>query len=675
MRRIYCMQMKSIKIILFVLLILSLCKGIRAEVAYASEVYYYENGLCYRLLYDESNRETGNVEVGYPDWEYTRGYGVEANTIIPESVTIGGKAYRVTRIANYGFKGTNLESIALPSSVTEIGVGAFSECSSLTSITAVNEDIQASADAFINTAWFDSQQVEFIIFNNSLLKYQGTSTNVTIPEGVKTIGTLAFMDNDKIKTVTMPDTLKRIEDSAFLYCEKLNKVIFSKNLEYIGELAFSGTDLTSVSFPESLRLIGKGAFSGCELTELKLNSGLEVIGIEAFCGVPIKKVTIPKTVETISSLAFNFCENLTSVTISNGVKRIESNAFGDCKNLTKVTIPSSVNYIDEDAFYGTKWEKKLTDEFSIINHILVKYNGKSKTVKIPKGVTKILCSFGENPNLEKVVFPSSLNEIGSGAFSGCSLKEITIPGHIKTVGSFAFASCGLKKLTIERGVTNIGYNAFYSNQLTSISIPKSVLRIGDNAFEGNEKLTSVKFTEGGLEYIGQEAFKSCNLKSFNPPSTVRFMGLDIIEFNDNLQSISFPKNMNGISRICRDTEFKKLTKLTIPNGMKAIEFLRVYPKLNTIVLPDTLISINSLTFAGSNMEVINIPDGTNYIGFDAFEYCEKLKEVSIPDSVKYINREAFQGTEQVVFRCNENSTAYLYAQENGFKVVGPYVRK
>lgn len=669
------MRMRIIKTLFLSLFAFLILGEIDTTAAYASDVYYYQNGLCYRLLYDESNRETGNVEVGYPDWEYTRGYGVEDNTIIPESVTIGEKAYRVTRIANNGFKGTNLESITLPSSVTEIGVQAFSGCSRLTSITAANEDILAPADAFADTAWIDSQKGDFVIFYKNLLKYQGTSANVTIPEGIKTIGSLAFMDNGKIKTVTMPDTVTRIEEAAFYLCNKLNKITFSKNLEFIGELAFDSTNLASVSFPESLRIIGKKAFWGCELTELKLNNGLKEIGEDAFCGVPIKKLTIPKTVETISSLAFNFCEKLTSVTISNGVKRIESNAFGDCKNLAKITIPSTVNYIDKNAFSGTKWEKKLTGEFNIINNILVKYNGKSKTVKIPKGVTKILCYFNENPNLEKVVFPSSLNEIGSGAFSGCSFKEITIPGHVKIIGAYAFASCGLKKLTIENGVATIGYNAFYSNQFISVTIPKSVIRIGDNAFEGNEKLTSVKFVEGGLEYIGQEAFKNCDLKSFNPPSTVRFVGLDILEFNDNLLSITFSKSMNGISRIYRDTEFKKLTKLIIPKGMKSIEHLRHYPKLKTIVLPDTLISINSLTFAGSNLEEIYIPEGTNYIGFDAFEYCEKLKEVSIPDSVKYINREAFQGTSQVVFRCNENSTAYLYAQENGFEVVGPYVKK
>ena len=198
--------------------------------------------------------------------------------------------------------------------------------------------------------------------------------------------------------------------------------------------------------------------------------------------------------------------------------------------------------------------------------------------------------------------------------------EITIPGHVKKIGVGAFSECGLKKVTIENGVTVIDGGAFSANQLTSVTIPKSVVKIGSDAFSYNKKLTSVKFAEGKLEYIGDNAFNKCDLRSFSPPSTVRFMGVCLLEFNDNLESISIPASMNTVPFTSRDSEFKKLTKLVIARGVKAIENIIRYPKLKTIELPDTLISINPFTFKGSNIEKLSIPEGTNFIGYVLIHY-------------------------------------------------------
>lgn len=663
----------------------------------AGVLFYYE-GLCYEVIYDENGIDTGTVQVGYPDSNTIGGADSQSQgeIIVPESIVINDNTYVVTRVDDLGFRGQYyMESITLPSSVTEIGERAFEGCEELSSITAGCETIYVKYNAFAESKWLASQNDDFVTLNSTLVAYQGNAAHVDIPSGIKVIGeyvfheylksvtlpeTLerigrsAFLDCNKLTSIIIPGSVKVIEDSAFLWCSSLSNVTLSEGLVTIGASAFENTRIKALKLPNSVVEVKKAAFSGCdELVDLKLNNGLKEIGYEAFAYSAIKQLNIPKSVEVIHGTAFTSCKSLVSVTFGDGVKKIDESAFEDCEKLNKVVIPASVNYIAYNAFKDTKWENSLKDEFCIINNMLIKYNGKSKTVKIPSGVKKIMCTFSDTIKIEKVTFPSSLNEIGPYAFAYCRLKEITIPSSVKVIGVGAFQQNGLKKLIINNGVTSIGDLAFESNSLTSVTIPKSVRSIGEEAFKYND-ITTVKFNEG-LEYIGEDAFYNCNIQKFELPSTVKRMDYSVLDKNYNLKSIKLSKNMRYIPRIAYYSTFENVTEYIIPNGIMAVSCLYDYPKLKTIELPDTLITIRANTFSGSNIESIYIPEGTNWIDGYAFSECKKLKEVSIPDSVKYIEDESFWMSENVVFRCNENSVAYEYAKAKGIKVVGPYISK
>ena len=72
------------------------------------------------------------------------------------------------------------------------------------------------------------------------------------------------------------------------------------------------------------------------------------IGNSAFYGNKLTSVTIPNSVTSIGNSAF-YGNNLTSVTIPNSVTSIGNSAFHD-NNLTRVTIPNSVTSIGSGAF-------------------------------------------------------------------------------------------------------------------------------------------------------------------------------------------------------------------------------------------------------------------------------------------------------------------------------------
>src|SRR5437762_10558150 len=69
------------------------------------------------------------------------------------------------------------------------------------------------------------------------------------------------------------------------------------------------------------------------------------IGDYAFSGSAVASITIPSSVARIGYAAFYNCTNLTNATIGTSVTSIRYSAFQNCASLTSVTIPNSVTSI------------------------------------------------------------------------------------------------------------------------------------------------------------------------------------------------------------------------------------------------------------------------------------------------------------------------------------------
>lgn len=63
---------------------------------------------------------------------------------------------------------------------------------------------------------------------------------VKIPEGVKTVGQLAFFKCTSLETLYIPDTVEEIKSDGFSYCETLNYIFVPENVKTIGHHAFFG---------------------------------------------------------------------------------------------------------------------------------------------------------------------------------------------------------------------------------------------------------------------------------------------------------------------------------------------------------------------------------------------------------------------------------------------------
>ncbi|MBR3938887.1 MAG: leucine-rich repeat domain-containing protein, partial [Bacteroidales bacterium] len=218
------------------------------------------------------------------------------------SVTIPNS---VTSIGNYAFSGcSGLTSVTIPNSVTSIGECAFEGCSGLTSVTIPNSVTSIGSFAFggcsgltsviipnsvTSIGWYAFYLVKHIIYNGtatgspwgalsvngfvengfvyadstktSLLAYIGTSTSVTIPNSVTSIGSSAFSGCSGLTSVTIGNSVTSIGSNAFYGCSGLTSVTIGNSVTSIGSSAFyECSGLTSVTIPNSVTSIGYEAF-------------------------------------------------------------------------------------------------------------------------------------------------------------------------------------------------------------------------------------------------------------------------------------------------------------------------------------------------------------------------------------------------------------------------------
>ena len=244
------------------------------------------------------------------------GYSSLTSVAIPDSVTvIGVQAF---------YYCSRLTSVTIPDSVTEIGVQAFYYCSSLTSVTIPDGVTTIGYGAFAECSNLREFNGKFASEDNRCLIIDGTLnsfapaglTEYVIPDSVTEIGVQAFSNCDSLTSITIPDSVTTIGDYAFSNCDSLTSVTIPDSVTTIGNYAFYGcSSLTSVAIGESVTTIREGAFYGCS---------------------SLISVTIPDSVTTIGDSAFHGCISLTSVTIGESVTTIGDSAFRYCSSLTSV---------------------------------------------------------------------------------------------------------------------------------------------------------------------------------------------------------------------------------------------------------------------------------------------------------------------------------------------------
>ena len=272
--------------------------------------YVNDIGKCKDKKITIPSKYLGMPVTSIGDWAFSDCSSLTSISI-PDSVTSIGSA------AFYGCSG--LTSIDIPDSVTSIGSSAFYRCSSLTNIS-----IPGSVTSIGSSAFYDCSSL----------------TSISIPDSVTSIGHTAFWNCSSLTSISIPDSVTSIGDYAFWDCSSLTSISVPDGVTRIGDLVFDGcSSLTNISIPDSVTSIGNSAFSGCTgLTSITIPDSVTSIGERAFYGCSsLTSISIPDSVTSIGWWAFRNCSSLTSISIPTGVTRIGDYAFEDCSSLTSIT--------------------------------------------------------------------------------------------------------------------------------------------------------------------------------------------------------------------------------------------------------------------------------------------------------------------------------------------------
>ncbi len=208
-------------------------------------------------------------------------------------------------------------SIVLPASakydgvryvVTQIGEGAFRNCTGITSVTLPRTLSQIEKEAFAGCT---------------------SLREINTPQPLSVIGDYAFDGCVSLKAFSLEASISELGIGAFRDCASLTQLEFTPTFTAIpDELCCGCTGLTKIDLPSTIMSVGNSAFEDC---------------------AGAKSISIDRSLQTIGTYGFAGCTSVTSITCLTATPpACAENTFEGVRRNVPVTVPmaSIENYMD-----------------------------------------------------------------------------------------------------------------------------------------------------------------------------------------------------------------------------------------------------------------------------------------------------------------------------------------
>ena len=570
---------------------------------------------------------------------------------------------------------TNIGSVVLPSTLTEIAENAFYRCTGLTTINLGNVT-SIGASAFYNCSnlgTVDLSKAE-TIGNDAF--YECTELKTSDLSKVTTLGEQAFYNCAGFENIVL-SKVTSIGNGTFSGCTNLISIDISK-VTSVGENAFSGcTNLATIDVSK-VRTIGNNAFLNCgKIKTLDLSSAasigtnvfnglssLETLTVPIFINISgifsdctllknvtlvtgtdiyddpatdgvvygytsqlpwktstadVLSVTIGSGVTSVGDRTFVGCTNLKDIDLGT-VTSIGTNAFESCTGLERITMNASASALTSSyPFYGCTNINKVT----VIGTGTIAWpgdifssSGKLIDVVISDDVDPGT-AFRNIENISSVSLPVSVTSLADDAFSGCTeLVTVTATG-LTSIENYAFYNCSKLTMIDLSKVTTIGNYAFYDCAgLTTFDLSKAET-IGDYAFSGCSKLKTSDLSK--VTSIGIHAFNGCAELTSVDISKITSIGENAFTNCSKLEEIKMPATASA-----PESSFYNCTKI------------------NKV----TVVGTGTIAWSGSmflySTELIDVIISENVDPSTAFNNCANIGSIELPSTLTSIVDRAFQ---------------------------------
>lgn len=664
----------------------------------------------------------------------------------------------LTEIGGGAFSGcTGLSGdLVIPNSVTSIGVDAFYNCGGFETI-VVEEGNDVYDSRYNCNAIINSQTNELLWgCKNTIVPSSVTTigdgafsncadlTSISLPEQLTSIGNYAFYGCSGLASINIPSSVTSIGNGAFCECSGLISVTIPSMVSVINEFTFTGcSGLASVAIPNSVMSIEYYAFGGCSaLTSAEIPNSVFSIADYAFCYCSnLVSVAIPNSVNSIGKYAFMDCISLSSIIVPNSIGIIEEGTFSGCSDLTTVILPNTLGSINDYAFYGCSNIISIislaetppsfgdnafesSNPNAIVNvpcgfeddYVAISWGGFGDFYGICGGAVTVIVDpieygsvsggglFGANQTCTLTAIPNSGYAFSNWTMDGQMVSnndeytfyvtgDMSLVAHFVPDGNIDFADSNVKSICVTHwdtnrdgelsyaeaaavhslgsafsrngeittfeelqfftGLSSIGYNAFSNcNGLTSIVLPNSITSIGEYAFYGCSGLTSMSTIPNTVNSIGQWAFYNCSslTGTFVIPNSVISIGKSVFNGCSGIASLTIGNSVVSIG----EEAFIGCTGLnSVYYTGNTYQWCRLFFGSNPWTNP--LCYAHNLYIDNELVTDLIIPEDITRIKEFAFHGASCLTSLTISNSVTSIGQWAFMG-------CSGLTTMNVYAE-------------
>ena len=625
---------------------------------YGARLYVYDN--LKRLWYQPMR-----LRASYSGTNRT----IRSNTFINNKYHTVLVVSGITEIGLAAFRGSEMEELILPSSITDLKSYCFAGCTKLKRVSCAATKPPSVASGRPSFYGVDLSKVKLYVPSSSVSAYKEHSywknfgSIEAIPETVdlKQFGSVRYDLNS-----TGSATVVNFDATTLPPNVHIPDFIAYNGFEYrvtsIADFALQNCELSTLDLPTDISYIGSYAFQGCQnLVEVFMDKDVALIGSNPFKGcTSLQKVRI--TAETPPS-SLNDWENISNATLEvppSSVPAYSSTApwssFSSTIALTGEHfwykgIRYFLNYDGTASVTGFN-EEEMDEDVVILSHL---------PLETPYTVTSIADRafqsgyfdreqwdwvYTSAGKIKSIVIPGTVKTIGEEAFYCCTtLKSVVLGNGIEKIERDAFNYTGLIALEIPGSVKSIGYHAFSFTGLKTVNIPGSVKQIYDYAFQDCPSLTDVTLNEG-VELIGTWAFCYSAITSVSIPRSVKEIGINPFGACYNLVSIQVESGNPYYDSRGNCNAIIETAKNKLITGCKYT------------VIPEDVSIIGEKSFNNVAEDLV-IPNQVTIIGKEAFANSNNLTTLTIGKNVSFIGAKNFVVTSYSVFKVKD---VYCYAK-------------